>query len=292
MSDPNEPQTPPPSSSEEPPSSPFPESSLTGQPAPEMPEPLEPSTGGGLWASPSSEPPAPAHPGLSSGDPLAATPPPPTPAPPGSAPAPFTPPPVPAGYTSPPPPGAMGTGPASPPPTVSGGFPSAAPGGSAPAGTGALVLAGWWSRVGAAVIDGLIVLVLAFAIMAPLGIGVFAVDEGDSGGIIALVLGFIVAMFVIAFVALAYAPLLMARTNGQTVGRMVCGIRVVRADGQKMTLGFAALREVAVKALLIGAVAGSITFGFAGLLDVLWPLWDDENRALHDFVVNTRTVVA
>jgi hypothetical protein len=23
---------------------------------------------------------------------------------------------------------------------------------------------------------------------------------------------------------------------------------------------------------------------------VLWPLWDDENRALHDFVVDTRTV--
>ena len=26
------------------------------------------------------------------------------------------------------------------------------------------------------------------------------------------------------------------------------------------------------------------------LADVLWPLWDDENRALHDFVVNSRVV--
>ena len=30
----------------------------------------------------------------------------------------------------------------------------------------------------------------------------------------------------------------------------------------------------------------------AQLIDWLWPLWDDENRALHDFIVNTRTVKA
>ena len=27
-----------------------------------------------------------------------------------------------------------------------------------------------------------------------------------------------------------------------------------------------------------------------GRADALWPLWDDENRALHDFVVNSRVV--
>ena len=56
-----------------------------------------------------------------------------------------------------------------------------------------------------------------------------------------------------------------------------------------MTFGFAMLREVAVKALLFGILA-SITAGLASLADVLWPLWDDENRALHDFIVDTRVV--
>jgi uncharacterized RDD family membrane protein YckC len=70
---------------------------------------------------------------------------------------------------------------------------------------------------------------------------------------------------------------------------MATGIRVVRANGQPITFGFAMLREVAVKALLFG-LAGSLTFGLANLADVLWPLWDDENRALHDFLVDTRTV--
>ena len=84
---------------------------------------------------------------------------------------------------------------------------------------------------------------------------------------------------------------MMARTNGQTLGRMVVGIRVVRAKGQPMTFGWAMLREVAVKALLFG-IASSLTFGLASLLDVLWPLWDEENRALHDFIVDTRVIRA
>jgi hypothetical protein len=56
-----------------------------------------------------------------------------------------------------------------------------------------------------------------------------------------------------------------------------------------MTFAYAMLREVGVKALLFG-IAGSVTAGLANLADVLWPLWDDENRALHDFVVNSRVV--
>jgi len=43
--------------------------------------------------------------------------------------------------------------------------------------------------------------------------------------------------------------------------------------------------------LLFGLLLGSITGGIAVLIDYLWPLWDEENRALHDYVVNTRTVL-
>ena len=186
----------------------------------------------------------------------------------------------PPGYTSPPPPGAGGY--AAPPAPGTGG-----PGFSA----GTFVLAGWWRRAGAALIDGLIISVVALIIMIPLGIGLFATDGTEDGSFFALIAGFIVAGLIIAIVALAYAPVMMGKTNGKTIGRMATGIRVVRADGRPITVGFAALREVAVKALLIGTVAGSFTFGLASLLDVLWPLWDDENRALHDFVVNTRTVM-
>jgi uncharacterized RDD family membrane protein YckC len=121
--------------------------------------------------------------------------------------------------------------------------------------------------------------------------GVFSVGffADEDTGVVAVVVGLMLGFLAVAIVALLYAPLMMDRTNGKTLGRMAMGIRVVRANGQPITFGFAMLREVAVKALLFG-LAGSLTFGLANLADVLWPLWDDENRALHDFLVDTRTV--
>jgi uncharacterized RDD family membrane protein YckC len=164
-------------------------------------------------------------------------------------------------------------------------------GGFAPV-AGQLVLASWWSRVGAFLIDGVIVgvgaTILVVAIMAPFSVGFFA---SDNAGFVALLVGFLIALLCVTLVAFLYAPALMARTNGQTFGRMAVGIRVVRASGEPMTFGFAMVREVAVKALLFGLLGG-ITGGILHLLDVLWPLWDEENRALHDFIVNTRVVRA
>lgn len=185
--------------------------------------------------------------------------------------------PMPGGYTSPPPPGAGG-GAWGPPPD--------------PPSSGQLVLSGWWRRAGAALIDGLIVGLVAVAVMAPLGLGLFSAGGTDASGVVAWFAAFMAGMLVVAVVALVYAPVMMGATNGRTVGRMATGIRVVRANGRPMTFGYAALREIVVKVLLINGIAGAFTFGLAGLIDVLWPLWDDENRALHDFVVDTRTVLA
>ena len=178
------------------------------------------------------------------------------------------------GYTGPAPPGAGGLG-----------LPAAG------AVAGRPVLAGWWRRAGAQLLDGLIVsagaALLFVALTAPFSIGFFASDEV---GTVAVIVGGLLALLCIAVIALLYAPALMARTNGKTLGRMATGIRVIRADGRPITFGFAMLREVAVKTLLVG-IASGLTGGIAYLLDVLWPLWDEENRALHDFVVNTRTIM-
>jgi uncharacterized RDD family membrane protein YckC len=124
------------------------------------------------------------------------------------------------------------------------------------------------------------------AITAPFSIGFFA---NDGVGVVSVLVGLLLAVVCVSIVALLYAPALMARTNGRTLGRMATGIRVVRANGQPIDFGFAMLREVVVKALLFGVV-GAITGGLANLADVLWPLWEEENRALHDFVVDTRTI--
>ena len=175
------------------------------------------------------------------------------------------------GYTSPAPPGAGGPRPAA----VSAGV------------TGRPVLSGWWRRVGAQLIDGAIILAGALVVLAILA--AMGVSADTEGGAVATIVAALFGLFAIAIVALLYAPVLMSRTNGQTLGRMALGIRVIRADGGPMTFWFALLREVLVKTLLVGVVS-SATFGLASLLDALWPLWDEENRALHDLVVNTRVI--
>jgi uncharacterized RDD family membrane protein YckC len=177
------------------------------------------------------------------------------------------------GYTSPPPPGAGGpVAPAFGEPTTLG---------------GRFVLAGWWSRVGAYLIDGLIVGVGALILFLPLVAAGLTVDT--DAGWAALVAAGIVWVLCLAVAAFLYAPIMMARTNGRTLGRMATNIRVVRASGEPITFGFAVLREVVVRWFFFG-IASALTGGIAQLLDVLWPLWDEQNRCLHDFVVNTRVV--
>ena len=79
--------------------------------------------------------------------------------------------------------------------------------------------------------------------------------------------------------------------NGQTWGKQIVGIRVVRTNGVPMDFIWSAIREALVKGLALGVASSIIPF-IPYLLDVLWPLWDDENRAIHDFIVDTRVVEA
>jgi len=120
---------------------------------------------------------------------------------------------------------------------------------------------------------------------------VVAVAAGsNTGAVVTLILGFL-AYLVAAFL---YAPLLMAREgehNGQTWGKQALGIRVVRDNGESMSFGWAALREIAVKGLAV-TIASSIIPIIPWFLNFFWPLWDDENRALHDMICSTHVVRA
>ena len=146
-------------------------------------------------------------------------------------------------------------------------------------------LSGWWSRVAAAILDALILFALVAALVA---LVVVVALGSDVAGVVVGILAF----FLYLAAVLLYAPVLMARPgdkNGQTWGRQIVGIRVVRDSGEPLGFGFAVLRELVVKTLLFGVVGGFFA-SIPTLLDVLWPLWDDENRALHDMIVKTHVL--
>ena len=68
-------------------------------------------------------------------------------------------------------------------------------------------------------------------------------------------------------------------------------IRVVRTDRQPVRVGTVAIRQWLMQYFVFGFLA-IVTLFIATLLNYLWPLWDNENRALHDMVASTRVVNA
>ncbi|HEX8205778.1 MAG TPA: RDD family protein [Solirubrobacteraceae bacterium] len=189
--------------------------------------------------------------------------------------------------------------PASPEAPVAGGYGGGRvpPGAFAPRGRDELANpyanaepAEWWRRAVAAIVDGLIVGLASAVVLAILGAILFGALSLDSpGGAAGAIVVVLIGIAGVAIAGFLYAPLIMARTNGQTWGKQIMDCRVVRDDGRPIDFLWAAYREILVKTILLGIV-GSFTAGIAYLVNYLWPLFDDRNRALHDMVVASRVV--
>jgi uncharacterized RDD family membrane protein YckC len=149
-------------------------------------------------------------------------------------------------------------------------------------------LASWGSRLGAWFID-LLVILIPVVILAVVIFGGTIDDDSSTWSIVG---ASILYFLLLSAVVLLYAPLMMMRKgehNGQTLGKQMVGIRVVRDNGQPMGFGWAALREVVIKNLAVG-IASSIIPIIPWVLNYFWPLWDDQNRALHDMAASTHVV--
>jgi uncharacterized RDD family membrane protein YckC len=156
-----------------------------------------------------------------------------------------------------------------------------------PQGWEGRALASWGSRVGSALLDGLILLIPVAALIV---LVVVVAAGSDVGAVVTAVISFVAYVLI----ALFYAPVLMGRDgqrNGQTWGKQIVGIRVIRDAGQPIDIGYGFFREFLVKNLLFGLVGGWF-FGIPTLLNYLWPLWDDQNRCLHDMIVKSHVVRA
>ncbi|MQY03939.1 RDD family protein [Actinomadura macrotermitis] len=146
-------------------------------------------------------------------------------------------------------------------------------------------LAGRWRRLGAAIIDSVIVGAVSALVSLPFPevVRVVTVDgESDVrySGPGALV------NFLTALAAFLYYVIMHAK-RGQTVGKMLLGIRVVRAeDGGAISFGRSAARTA------FYYVLSFVTCGIGGLVDVAWILWDPRRQALHDKVARTLVVSA
>ncbi|MDO9355880.1 MAG: RDD family protein [Solirubrobacteraceae bacterium] len=165
-----------------------------------------------------------------------------------------------------------------------------------PAGGAALVLAGWGARFGAIIIDALVKFVISFVIATVLFVlfaddpfSTVVYDEPDG---ISNLGGIFVAAFFIHYIvlSLAYGPIFMTMWNGATPGKRAVGIRVVTEAGVAPSFGVSVLRESVAKTIVMTWIGGWMFFPW--LLNYLWPLWEDQSRAGHDFMARTRVVNA
>ncbi|MCL4448196.1 MAG: RDD family protein [Actinobacteria bacterium] len=146
-----------------------------------------------------------------------------------------------------------------------------------------VIFSGWWRRVGATLIDAMVVffpLFLIFTIVMPHSTTKTPVTTTTPD------FGLPIVFYLIILIVMAlYQILLLGSNRGQTVGMMAVGTRVVKAvDGQSpIGYGSATLRYLAIAALGALYIVGTV-------LDDLWPLWDAKHQTLHDKVAGSLVI--
>jgi uncharacterized RDD family membrane protein YckC len=156
-------------------------------------------------------------------------------------------------------------------------------------GPGGVTLAPLLPRLAAYLIDvGLVATVWA-ALLVPIAIFTGQIDTTGDQQQISGVFGLFAIIAVMLIAGLYAAIALYLRET--TVGKHAAGIAVRRDDGSRISFRRALVRELLARQLLFGA-GGAFLAGLPQLLDVLFPLWDDQAQTLHDKIAGTIVVRA
>ncbi|TWP38868.1 RDD family protein [Leekyejoonella antrihumi] len=145
--------------------------------------------------------------------------------------------------------------------------------------------AGWGSRVGGYIIDGLLSIpgAIIYGIGAGMNASTIQTDQygnvtstgGSAAGVLLMLVGFLVMLGI-----QIWNRWIRGGKTGQTVGRKAVGITLVSEQtGQPIGVGSAFVRDLA-----------HILDSLICYIGWLWPLWDDKNQTLADKVMHTVVV--
>ena len=167
-------------------------------------------------------------------------------------------------------------------------------------------LSGWWWRVLAILIDGLIVGVVAALLVAPLYLRFFEqLADWINRAMVAQQQGLplppqpapeslmsmgdtLIITAVAVAVEMAYV-IAFLRWKQATPGKLICGLRVVPVDQGRFT-GPLPWNMIIVRALVWVLPTISIYLVVFRLIDALFPLWQPKRQALHDLAAKTQVV--
>ncbi|HMJ98100.1 MAG TPA: RDD family protein [Reyranella sp.] len=139
-----------------------------------------------------------------------------------------------------------------------------------PIGPEHVAYGGFWIRVVAYIIDGILLTIVCGVVDRLLGINILATDwdhYDPLANVISLVIGWL------------YFALLESSERGATVGKMVMGLRVVTSDGRRLSFMNATGRYFAKILSAIILCIGFIMVAFT-----------DKKRGLHDIIAGTLVI--
>ncbi len=152
------------------------------------------------------------------------------------------------------------------------------------ASTNEMEYGGFWIRFVAKFVDNIILgvvnTVIMFGVGVLIGISSAGMDpnaDPDAAAMIGVVIVLISYMVMFALGAL-YNVVFLPK-YGATPGKMACSLKVVNPDGTHLSKGKAA-----------GRYFGELLSGLTFLIGYIMAAFDDERRALHDRICNTRVV--
>jgi len=150
-------------------------------------------------------------------------------------------------------------------------------------------LAGRGTRLGAVIIDSLIIMVPLLLAIVPVmmafgaaGAGVGGADAMGVGAMIAIAIGSI------GFLALFVVNLVMLHRTGQTIGKRLLNVKIVRTDGSR-----AGLTRIFFLRMLVPGMIGGLPFvGYIfSIVDPLF-IFQESRRCVHDLIADTIVVLA
>jgi uncharacterized RDD family membrane protein YckC len=148
------------------------------------------------------------------------------------------------------------------------------------------------ARLGAAILDGVIVSALLYTPLIFTGaLGAAMADvirSGNRSAFFAVFFGGAGVVSLVLFLAWVVITFRLVAVNGQTIAKKLVGIKVVRSDGSKATVG----RIFWLRNVLNGIISLiPIVGGIYALVDILF-IFTERRQCLHDKLADTIVVNA
>lgn len=126
--------------------------------------------------------------------------------------------------------------------------------------------AGFWIRLGASILDGIIVGI-------PLLILSLLITGGGEG-----------RDYFTDAISFLYSLLLPVFWSGYTIGKRLCSVQIRKLDGSAPGIGTMLLRNV------VGGLVYAVTLGIGAIVSAFMVGLREDKRAIHDFIAGTEVV--